>query len=117
MCDVANAPRLRAAVHAVVEWYNLSRKDEFDAEALKTLSLGAMEVTAALCAAFAETGVHHLQLPKLHRLCHVAESVRAYGRFNDLTTELSESKHRDFKKMFRWYVHLSDKHFLHVPIA
>ena len=104
VCDIED-DHLRSAIHCVVQWYICSRKESFTAEDVRELKEAAMNAVAAMRVAFAESGVHELELPKIHRLGHVANSVASFGPFNDLTTETSESKHKDFKKMFRWYVY------------
>lgn len=102
VCDIPNMADLRGALHVVAQWYALSRQDGFTQADIDQLKAGGREVVAAMRAVFAETGVHDMQLPKIHRLSHVSESVTLFGNFNEQTTESSESKHRDFKKMIRW---------------
>lgn len=103
MCaDVLAFPALANAAHCVVQWYNASRKERPTEEDTEHLQAAAVALQASWKVAFADTGVHSLRFPKMHRLHHIAPSVTKFGPYLEQSTESSESAHRQFKKLYRW---------------
>ena len=104
---VADQPRaLVETAHALVSWFNVAALDQFEQpDDIAALTAAATCLRDTWQIHFDDTGVHALRrICKLHRLDHVAASVEMYGRYRSLTTELSESAHKQLKNLFRTYV-------------
>ena len=96
---------LLQAAHTLVQWYNISRKETFTPVDLVDLKRASDAVTETWRQIFVvDVPVHELNFPKMHRFQHIPPAVPAFGPFNSLSSEFSESAHKQFKKLYRWYV-------------
>ena len=93
---------IRKSAYALVQWYNTSREPQAGPDIAHALQAAAGELRDTWHSTFHEPGVHNLdRISKLHRLEHVARSVALFGPYTHLTTESSESAHKQLKQMFR----------------
>ena len=96
---------LRKSAYALVQWYVATREAHAGRQHADALQEAADGVRDTWDVTFHANGVHNLdRIPKLHRLEHVAWSVLLFGPYTYLTTESSESAHKQLKNMFRTYV-------------
>ena len=98
---------LRKSAYALVQWYVATREPKAGPTHADALQVAVGGLRDTLQETFHDTEVHNLdRIPKMHRLEHVARSVLLYGPYTFLTTESSESAHKQLKRMFRTCVTL-----------